>query len=476
MRLVPNNFGSSKLTTYGNIEATGTVAGASLVGNGSQITNINANAISTGRVPTPSLSGTYNIDINGNARTATTASVALSLSSTAGTFEVADARFSGKVTLSPLITGGLHWPNDPFGAAGDTASITLLNPAGQDMRMTFKLTNNAGDQFEFIAPDNNGIKYNSHIMLHANNYNNYAPSKAGAGATGNWPINITGNSRTVTTLSNEQVIEALGFTPVNPTALTNIAGSAVVGTTGTFSGKVTVAQGSTNGIHWPTNSYGGSGDTARITLETASGEATRMRFTMTNDADDYFEFSAPNTNGLKMNSHTVLHADNYNDYAPTKGGVGASGTWPIGITGNARTVTTLTNTQIISALGFTPVSPDAIASNGTFATTSYVNNLYATAGTIKAWVVFDGSVGQIISSLRVNSVTNLGSGYYRITIASGTFGNGNFAAAGMASDTDHFVAYAESSATELYVRTIDNAGSNESSQTTSGRVTVMMAG
>jgi hypothetical protein len=335
MRLVPNSFGSSKLTTYGNIEATGTVAGASLAGNGSQITNINANAISTGRVSTPSLSGTYNIDINGNARTATTASVALSLASPAGTFEAADARFRGKVTLSPLITGGLHWPNDPFGAAGDTASITLLNPSGQDQRMTFKLTNNAGDQFEFIAPDNNGIKYNSHVMLHANNYNNYAPSKTGTGASGSWGIDITGN---------------------------------------------------------------------------------------------------------------------------------------------ARTVTTVTNSQIVAALGFTPVSPATIASNGTLATISYVNNLYATAGTIKAWVVFDGSAGAIISSLRVNSVTNTGNGRYRITIASGTFANGNYAVSGLASDDDHFISYVSSSATELNVNTTDNASGNNQPSTTGGRVTIMIAG
>lgn len=335
MRLTPNTFGSSKLTTYGNIEATGTVAGASLAGNGSLITNINANSISTGRVPTPSLSGTYNININGNATTATTASVALSLATPAGGFDIDTARFRGKVTLAPLATGGLHWPNDPFGAAGDTASITLLNPAGQDMRMTFKLTNNAGDQFEFIAPDNNGIKYNGHVMLHANNYNNYAPSKTGTGASGSWPIDITGN---------------------------------------------------------------------------------------------------------------------------------------------ARTVTTVTNAQIVAALGYTPVSPATIASNGTFATVSYVNNLYATAGTIKAWVVFDGSAGAIISSLRVNSVTQTASGRYRITIASGTFSNGNYAVSGLASDDDHFISYVSSSATELNVNTTDNASGNNQPSTTGGRVTIMIAG
>ncbi|MDD2779488.1 MAG: hypothetical protein PHG93_04620 [Candidatus Methanomethylophilaceae archaeon] len=37
---------------------------------------------------------------------------------------------------------------------------------------------------------------------------------------------------------------------------------------------------------------------------------------------------------------TVLHSGNYNSYAPTKTGTGASGTWGISITGNAATATT----------------------------------------------------------------------------------------------------------------------------------------
>lgn len=39
------------------------------------------------------------------------------------------------------------------------------------------------------------------------------------------------------------------------------------------------------------------------------------------------------------NWYTLLHSGNYNTYAPTKTGTGASGTWPISITGNAATAT-----------------------------------------------------------------------------------------------------------------------------------------
>lgn len=40
---------------------------------------------------------------------------------------------------------------------------------------------------------------------------------------------------------------------------------------------------------------------------------------------------------------TILHSGNYNDYAPTKTGTGASGTWGISITGNAAQASTLAN-------------------------------------------------------------------------------------------------------------------------------------
>ena len=75
-----------------------------------------------------------------------------------------------------------------------------------------------------------------------------------------------------------------------------------------MSGRLTVPAGSSGGVAWPNDSFGGTGDTASITLEAASGEATRMRFKMANDPDDYFEFIADSDSGLKMNGHTVIHS------------------------------------------------------------------------------------------------------------------------------------------------------------------------
>lgn len=64
---------------------------------------------------------------------------------------------------------------------------------------------------------------------------------------------------------------------------------------------------------------------------------------------------------------TLLDSDNYNTYAPTKTGTGASGTWGISITGNAATATALTTsagsaTTPIYFSGGKPVAATAYAS------------------------------------------------------------------------------------------------------------------
>lgn len=49
------------------------------------------------------------------------------------------------------------------------------------------------------------------------------------------------------------------------------------------------------------------------------------------------------TDKLWNNSYTLIHSGNYNSYAPTLTGTGASGTWGIDITGNAATATNAEN-------------------------------------------------------------------------------------------------------------------------------------
>lgn len=70
---------------------------------------------------------------------------------------------------------------------------------------------------------------------------------------------------------------------------------------------------STNGIEFPSDAYGGSGDTAKIYLGEAddgAGEATRLTFEVSNDLEDEIHFILPSANGVKINGFTAYHEGN----------------------------------------------------------------------------------------------------------------------------------------------------------------------
>jgi hypothetical protein len=70
--LGPNSFNGNQSIT-GNLTVSGSVTGGSFSGNGSGLTNLNAGNLSSGTVPATALTGTYNINISGNAANATNA-------------------------------------------------------------------------------------------------------------------------------------------------------------------------------------------------------------------------------------------------------------------------------------------------------------------------------------------------------------------------------------------------------------------
>ena len=68
------------------------------------------------------------------------------------------------------------------------------------------------------------------------------------------------------------------------------------------------------------------------------------------------------SSGFYVGSNLALHAGNYNSYAPTLTGTGASGSWGISISGNAATATNISNTGTV-----------------TLATATESNSIYITA-------------------------------------------------------------------------------------------------
>ena len=95
------------------------------------------------------------------------------------------------------------------------------------------------------------------------------------------------------------------------------------------------------------------------TADLSNEQAEGMHFYRTSTTVDTFRISngvmyfVPNrTLGSTATEYTVIHSGNYNSYAPSKTGTGASGTWGISITGNSATATKLQTARTIWGQNF----------------------------------------------------------------------------------------------------------------------------
>jgi hypothetical protein len=141
------------------------------------------------------------------------------------------------------------------------------------------------------------------------------PTRTGGDASGNWSI----NAATATTATNQ-------------------SGGTVNATTGTFSNQLLINY----NIAAPANYYNALQQEIRATSGTAGIGLHRAGFShcgIYHDATDTLKF---NMNGgtvtLNASIGTVIGSGNYNSYAPTLTGGGASGTWGISVTGSAASL------------------------------------------------------------------------------------------------------------------------------------------
>lgn len=188
-------------------------------------------------------------------------------------------------------------------------------------------------------------------LLDSTNYTDYTVKKDGTGASGTWGIDITGSATSATNDSNGKKISDT-YLPLSGGTLTGDVGVPISKATingsipyagsitkdgfnltdlsnyKTFFGAVTDA----NGVWWNTISVrhrNGSSD--------GSSFGMLLYSKLTSSSDLYWK---KQTGSDKWSDQrTILDSTNYNTYAPTKDGTGASGTWGISITGNAKTAT-----------------------------------------------------------------------------------------------------------------------------------------
>jgi hypothetical protein len=408
---------------FGNATINGTTTGT-FSGTGTSLT-LNAANLTTGTVPSARLTGTYAISISGNANTATSAGTATnqaggSVNATTGSFSgrvaqsVSGFHAASKEVISTRTDSGFYdWPN-PTTANGwpvngswhHLLSSTHVNDANY-YAMQFSADFYGQNLYYRSTAGSGATAWNK--ILHSTNFNDYAPTKAGAGATGTWNINITGSAGsagsvpwTGITGKPSIVLNDGGTYGINISGNANTASSTpVVNNSGNITAE-TNGTGEPSGLRlrsvysngYPT-SYGNA-----ITLGGAGGGELLIGWSGSTGAHaDNYVRSRRDT-GNTWSAWAKLITDvNINSYAPTLTGGNASGTWGINITGNANTVTAINSTQITNALGYTPVNPSNLTnqsgSNGQF------NDVYASNDVIVQGLLV--SVNTIIT--QVGSLT-----------------------------------------------------------------------
>ena len=201
------------------------------------------------------------------------------------------------------------------------------------------------------------LLYGSNTVLHAQNYNSYAPTKTGTGASGTWGINITGSAASAAALTgpltSSQITTGLGYTPVKADG-TNVVPKSTwdINITGASSstGEANVSRAqiiSLLGFEPPTPTGTGASGVWSISVTGSAASAAKLTGTLT--------FSQV-ADGL---GYTPARADGTN----TTGGV-----WPISVTGSAASAAkltgTLTSAQILAGLGYVPAKIDGSNATG----------------------------------------------------------------------------------------------------------------
>ena len=202
-------------------------------------------------------------------------------------------------------------------------------------------------------------------------------------------VTTTGSGNAVTSVakSGTAITVTKGTTFVDTTSIQTIGGSK------TFSSSILmgpsnlhyVNKSTTNnatGLYWKTANYAAT--QFGIGCFTTNNASPRGFIGWTSEPWTTSNNLTVSETQLTYKAKNILHAGNYNDYAPTKTGGGASGTWGISITGNAATATTASRLTNLGGVNWTTLAD---------ATGNGIRN-YVDTTTEGRWMTY-GSVLQI---------------------------------------------------------------------------------
>lgn len=173
---------------------------------------------------------------------------------------------------------------------------------------------------------------NSYQLVYTDTVNNYAPTKTGSGASGTWDISITGNADTASKLATARNIALTG----------NATGSAGFDGTSDVSINVNVNESKhaekaklLDGFDgFDNGSWGTTIGEVINGFRESGGGSIQWRA----DSGKIYQ-KVDGTYWQREGAYEVIDTSTVNNYAPTKTGTGASGTWGISITGNAASAT-----------------------------------------------------------------------------------------------------------------------------------------
>jgi hypothetical protein len=304
-------------------------------------------------------SGTWGINVTGNAGTATALQTARTINGVSfnGTANITVAD-STKLPLSGgALSGGLVLNSGTvnqlqINTSAGTQSLWVragydadgtATPVVAATNIQFQSSGSSAGTFSFVTGNSralaiSGSAVNSLValqqggnqVLHAGNYTSYAPSLTGSGASGTWGINVTGTSGSIS-----------GFN--NPT--TSATANTIVYRDG--NGDDFRRYGFASYFNMSHGVSGATGDTVFYS-----------------STDDY----------IRKNNATGFRASLN---VPTRTGGDASGTWGINITGNAATVSSVSSSQLAPLVSYTTPSD---ASGYTWIRFNYANGNTFNAG------------------------------------------------------------------------------------------------
>ena len=217
-------------------------------------------------------------------------------------------------------------------------------------------------------------------LLDSNNYTNWTPTKTGTGASGTWNINISGNAvkdgngnniaNTYATKTGKGASGTWGINiSGNAATATKLQTARTISLTGNASGSTTFDGSENVNINTTVNTMNNQGIKTAIkdgTEEpyglnlykvynngypatygnlisiggTGGGELLAGWSNVDHGVEHLYYRNRRNDGALWSNWSTIAFTTDINNYAPTKTGGGASGTWGINISGNAASATT----------------------------------------------------------------------------------------------------------------------------------------